>query len=153
LIEAVTHRDRNRRDNTKKVVTAAVVGTVAGIAVGVVAGLLLAPKSGKETREDIKELAKKAAEDLKATGETVVTRMSAAFDSARQSVGKIRDKLQGEHEYPASEGLEPEVAVEIPTGIEAAPAKEPKVTVVTGRKAAEAEAKPAAKRPARPEEN
>jgi gas vesicle protein len=34
-----------------------VVGTTVGVVLGAVAGILLAPKSGKETREDIKTVA------------------------------------------------------------------------------------------------
>lgn len=44
------------KNTTKKVV----VGVVAGLFAGYVAGLLTAPKSGRETREDLKVLANKA---------------------------------------------------------------------------------------------
>jgi len=40
----------------------AAIGAGLGAAVGVTAGILLAPKSGKETREDIARNAKKATE-------------------------------------------------------------------------------------------
>jgi gas vesicle protein len=44
-----TTKRRNRRHVT--------VGTTIGILVGAIAGILLAPKSGKETREDIRNVA------------------------------------------------------------------------------------------------
>lgn len=40
-------------------------GIAAGLAVGVVAGLLLAPKPGKETRQDIKKKAQEVGEAIK----------------------------------------------------------------------------------------
>lgn len=50
-----------------KVVKKVTAGAVAGIAAGVVGGVLIAPKSGKETRDDIAKTAK----DL---GETAITK-------------------------------------------------------------------------------
>ena len=41
---------QNRRDKNKEVV----LGVLGGLTVGVIGALLLAPKSGKETRQDIK---------------------------------------------------------------------------------------------------
>jgi gas vesicle protein len=40
-----------------------VKGGIIGVIVGAISGLLFAPKSGKETREDIKEVANKAARE------------------------------------------------------------------------------------------
>ena len=42
-----------------------VLGALVGAAAGVVAGMLTAPKSGKETRADIKSKAAKRVEDVK----------------------------------------------------------------------------------------
>ena len=44
------------------------IGVAIGAVSGVIAGILLAPKSGKETRKDIKE----GAEDLKNKGEKAI---------------------------------------------------------------------------------
>lgn len=49
----------------KKTVKKVAVGVAAGAAAGVAAGVLLAPKSGKETRAKIAEGAKKAAAAVK----------------------------------------------------------------------------------------
>ena len=43
------------------------LGVVLGAAVGVIAGILTAPKSGKETRQDLKEQGKKALDETKKT--------------------------------------------------------------------------------------
>ena len=42
------------------------LGAIVGAVVGVITGILFAPKSGKETRQDIKEATSKAAEKLSA---------------------------------------------------------------------------------------
>jgi gas vesicle protein len=44
----------------KKTAKTAVIGAAAGVAAGVAAGILLAPKTGKETRARVAEGAKKA---------------------------------------------------------------------------------------------
>lgn len=41
------------------------LGFILGAAVGAIAGLLLAPKSGKELREDLRDLSEKVADDAK----------------------------------------------------------------------------------------
>jgi gas vesicle protein len=50
-----------RKETAKKVA----IGVAAGTAVGVAAGILLAPKPGKDTRAQIAEGAKKAADTVK----------------------------------------------------------------------------------------
>jgi len=56
-----------KRAARKKAVKNAAIGAGLGAAVGVTAGILLAPKSGKETREDIARNAKKATEAVSET--------------------------------------------------------------------------------------
>ena len=46
--------EKKRKENRKKVVKTAAVSTLVGGTIGVLSGVLLAPKSGKDTREDIK---------------------------------------------------------------------------------------------------
>lgn len=52
---------QNRRTRQRQVC----VGTLLGLLAGAAAGLLLAPQSGKETREDIADFAVKSAETVK----------------------------------------------------------------------------------------
>ena len=47
--------EKKRKEKRKKIVKAAVVSTVVGGGIGALSGILLAPKSGKDTRADIKE--------------------------------------------------------------------------------------------------
>lgn len=51
-----------------------ILGAVLGVAVGAIAGVLFAPKSGKETRHDIAEGAKKASNKAKEAGSKFVKR-------------------------------------------------------------------------------
>jgi gas vesicle protein len=62
------------------------VGAVIGAAAGLIAGVLAAPKSGKETRADIKA----KAEELK-SGATV--KANQAKDTANKAVEDIKSRL------------------------------------------------------------
>ena len=61
------------------------LGALLGAAVGAVAAYLTAPKSGKETREDIK----KRAGELK---ETAAKKTSEVLDTTSKKVDELRDK-------------------------------------------------------------
>lgn len=58
-------------------------GAVVGVVAGVVAGILTAPKSGKETRADIKH----KADELKGGAEKAVDKV---VDEAKDAVEKLR---------------------------------------------------------------
>jgi len=58
-------------------------GAIIGAIAGVIAGVLVAPKSGRETRADIKA----KAEELKDKAE-------AEIDKAKASAGDFKDKLK-----------------------------------------------------------
>lgn len=63
----------------------AAVGTLAGAAAGLAAGVLLAPKSGKETRQTIKQKASAAKNKLTRKAEDVK-------DSAKDRIEEVKDK-------------------------------------------------------------
>jgi gas vesicle protein len=75
-------------DNEEKGV---VLNFLAGVGIGAIIGagvaLLLAPKSGVETREDLK----KAAQDLSKSTEDLRRRSSEVFDSAKSKVQQAID--------------------------------------------------------------
>ena len=56
---------KGKKDQKKKVAKNLAIGTGVGAAVGAALGLLFAPKSGKETREDIARAGRQAAENVK----------------------------------------------------------------------------------------
>jgi len=75
------------KDTTKKIV----VGTVIGLAAGYVAGILTAPKSGKETRADIKDAGTKA---LRATEQRLKELYGDLGDVIEQASGAAK-RLSG----------------------------------------------------------
>lgn len=82
----------NRNNNLKKVV----IGSTVAAAAGYVAGILTAPKSGKTTRSDIKDAAKKnrikAEKDLK----NLHTDLDKAMQEAKTRSSKLSAKAQKE---------------------------------------------------------
>lgn len=63
------------------------VGAVFGAIAGFVSGILLAPKSGKETRQDIKEAASK-------TKDAVVTEAEKAKDATVRKAKEVKSKAE-----------------------------------------------------------
>ena len=92
-----------------------VKGLVIGGLIGAAIGILFAPKSGKETRQDIadkadellskaKEEYEKAVEKSKATYDAAVTRLSTAEGSVREKVKAIEKNI-GEFAQQSAETL------------------------------------------------
>lgn len=74
------------------------LGLVVGVAAGAVAGLLIAPTSGKETREKIKESAATFKEDL----DSKLTKLSSKLDeetitNIKNKVGDLKGKAKEEY--------------------------------------------------------
>ena len=105
-----------QKKQTVKMVKKVAAGTVAGIAAGVVGGVLLAPKSGKETRDDIAKTAKDLSEsaismtvDMKETLENKVTETKSNVITAKEKISKYLSDKKAERNN--SEDLE-EVVIE-----------------------------------------
>lgn len=92
-----------------------VKGLVIGGLIGAAIGILFAPKSGKETRQDIadkadellskaKEEYEKAVERSKATYDAAVTRLSTAEGAVREKVKEIEKNI-GEFAEQSAEAL------------------------------------------------
>jgi len=92
LEKAGKDKKKKQRAQTAKKVAAGV-----GIAatVGVAAGILLAPKSGKETRKDIKD---KAEEVAGAAKETVHKNVESVKSSASHAAQEISDVIKEAHD-------------------------------------------------------
>lgn len=111
----------NKSDTGKKLAVGALIaGTV-----GFVAGILTAPKSGKETREDIKkvtknavrevekqlktaytelqELSTKAAAVIKAGGKEAKKDLTKASDRAKEAQARVKEILSAIHEGSADD--------------------------------------------------
>ncbi len=72
-----------------------VVKIVGAAAVGFIAGILLAPKSGKETRADIKRKAVEAKDFAVEKAGTVKEKASAGFQAAREGAADASDEVSG----------------------------------------------------------
>lgn len=121
-------KEKARREKIKAVKRVA-AGTVAGIAAGAVSGVLLAPKSGKETREDLTKTAKDLGEnvktktvEIKGTVENKVTETKNNAVEAKDKIAKyLADKKASrkgckcEDEVIAEENKEIEVITETKT--------------------------------------
>lgn len=62
------------------------LGLLLGAAVGAVAGILTAPKSGKETREDLKQKGKEIADAAKTKGEKVAKNTGEFVEGAKEKL-------------------------------------------------------------------
>jgi gas vesicle protein len=85
-------RRRNRHDTAKKV---AIGGIIAGV-VGYLAGILTAPKSGKETREDIKDNASKGLAEAEKELKKLHTELDKAIKQAKTGGDKLSAAAQRE---------------------------------------------------------
>lgn len=82
------------KDSTKKV---AIGAALAGVA-GYVAGILTAPKSGKETREDVKEAAVKAKTAAEKQLKKLHTELSETIEKAKNSTAKLKNFANSDFE-------------------------------------------------------
>ena len=71
-------------------------GITIGAVLGFVAGLLLAPKSGKQTRQDITDHMKKIADQAEARLHAIQTELSERVDQAEEQVKKLGKKISSE---------------------------------------------------------
>jgi gas vesicle protein len=83
---------KNQSNNLKKIV----IGTGVAAAAGYVAGVLTAPKSGKETRGDIKAAAKQSRIEAEKELKRLHTELDKVMKEAKTRGGKLSDKAQKE---------------------------------------------------------
>jgi gas vesicle protein len=81
-----------KTDTAKKV---AIGSAIAG-AVGYLAGILTAPKSGKDTRKDIKNTADKGVAEAEKQLKALHTELGNLLDDAKSKGGKLSSKAQDE---------------------------------------------------------
>jgi len=65
---------------------------LAGLGVGALVGILYAPKSGKETREDIANSAREGSEYLRTKTREAADNVSALVDKSKEQIGAMVDK-------------------------------------------------------------
>lgn len=97
LDKKMKEKQKKQRAKIAKRVT---IGAIAGVATGVVGGILLAPKAGKETREDIAKTAKDLGEnaisksvEIKETLDNKVVKTKNNANIAKEKISKyLSDK-------------------------------------------------------------
>ncbi|MDB5165107.1 MAG: exported protein of unknown function [Candidatus Saccharibacteria bacterium] len=85
-------KKNHKGENLKRI---AIGGTIAAVA-GYLAGLLTAPKSGKETREDIKATATKSYSEAEKDLKKLHTELGKVIDEAKSNGEKVSGKTQKE---------------------------------------------------------
>ena len=89
-------------DDERGVLISVLAGIGIGVLVGAVAGLLLAPKSGQETRDELSKSLNDLSDKVTDLGRTVGTKVSSAVDRTR---AQMAQKL-GEISSDAEEALD-----------------------------------------------
>jgi gas vesicle protein len=73
-----------------------VKGTIIGAALGALAGLLLAPKSGKETQDDIKRKVKGTYQDVQTQLRTMSDEVGGRVDSLKSAAKELKGEAREE---------------------------------------------------------
>jgi gas vesicle protein len=81
----------SEQDNEKSVMISVLAGIGIGLLVGAIAGLLLAPKPGAETREDIGHTLSDLGNKIGDLSQQVATRVKSVVDHGKQAV---QDKIE-----------------------------------------------------------
>lgn len=89
-------------DDEKSVLVSVLAGIGIGVLVGAVAGLLLAPKSGQETRDDLTKSIGDLSDKVTDLGKTVSQKVSAAVDRTRAQVIQKLGESSSDGEEAAS---------------------------------------------------
>jgi gas vesicle protein len=89
-------------DNEKSVLVSVLAGIGIGVLVGAVAGLLLAPKSGQETRDDLGKAMNDLSDKMTDFSRTVGQKVSAAVDKTRATMTQKLGEVPPESEEVAS---------------------------------------------------
>ena len=74
--------------------TGLALGAIIGAAVGVVAGVLTAPRSGKETRDDVKQKADEVKDHAAKTRDDLIFRAEEIGDDVRTKIGEVFESVK-----------------------------------------------------------
>ncbi len=86
-----------------------------GLGVGAAAGILFAPKTGEETREELRQRAEEGREYLKRRSGEIRTQAEEAYDRSRGKIQNQREQLSaaleaGRRAYKETTGQDPAAA-------------------------------------------
>lgn len=88
-------QESQQKSTVDKIIMGAIIGTAIGSAVG----LTMAPKKGKDTREDVKQLSKDTASGFMRLGKAIVRRLfkgksKKSDDRAHRPMKEIPDEME-----------------------------------------------------------
>jgi gas vesicle protein len=86
----------------RNVLLSVLAGIGIGVLVGAVAGLLLAPKSGQETRDDLSKSLNDLSDKVTELGRTVGQKVSTAVDRTRAQMAQKLGEMSHESEEASS---------------------------------------------------
>jgi gas vesicle protein len=89
-------------DDDRGVLVSVLAGIGIGVLVGAVAGLLLAPKSGQETRDELSKSLNDLSDKVTELGRTVGGRVSSAVDRTRAQMTQKLGELSSDAEETLS---------------------------------------------------
>jgi gas vesicle protein len=85
-------------DEDKGVLVSVLAGIGIGVLVGAVAGLLLAPKSGQETRDELSKSLNDLSDKVTELGRTVGSRVTTAVDRTRAQMAQKLGEISSDSE-------------------------------------------------------
>ena len=77
--------DEQKPQQPKSTVDKIIMGAIIGTAIGSAVGLSMAPKKGKETREDVKNLSKETAGGIFRLGKAILRRLFRSKSAAKSA--------------------------------------------------------------------
>jgi gas vesicle protein len=89
-------------DDDRSVLVSVLAGIGIGVLVGAVAGLLLAPRSGQETRDELGKSISDLSDKLSELGKNVSSKVSSAVDRTRAHVTQKLGEMPAEGEETTS---------------------------------------------------
>ena len=85
-------------EDDKGVLVSVLAGIGIGVLVGAVAGLLLAPKSGQETRDELSKSLNDLSDKVTELGRTVGTKVTTAVDRTRAQMAQKLGEISSDSE-------------------------------------------------------
>ncbi len=91
ILDLIEHRQKSiSRRHARKTLKDTVIGAALGLTVGAVAGVLLTPKSGKETREELVN----AARELPGKAREAMEKAKGQVKDTKEKLRESKEKLQ-----------------------------------------------------------
>ncbi len=94
--QEVVIMESEHQDNERSVMLSVLAGIGVGVLVGAIAGLLLAPRPGKETRENISHTLTDLGTKISDLSQQVATKVKSAVETGKQAVADRMERSADE---------------------------------------------------------